>query len=112
MPHAELVAANTCRSHRRYAETIANFESGARTSHPRNLAANRAALEAARAIFIDGDATTGPGVQLRDPKKNSPPRLGGTGLRRKPTAWRSACRLNADPEQPGFELRFVAMSGH
>lgn len=45
-------------------QTVADFERGARTPYPNNLAAIRAALEAAGVIFIaeNGD---GPGVRLR-----------------------------------------------
>ncbi len=41
--------------------TIVDFEKGARTPHPNNLAAIRAALEAAGVEFTNGDA---PGVRL------------------------------------------------
>ncbi|WP_231367909.1 helix-turn-helix transcriptional regulator [Acetobacter aceti] len=41
--------------------TIKDFERGARTPHPNNLAAIRAALEAAGVEFTNGDA---PGVRL------------------------------------------------
>lgn len=47
-------------------ETIAHFERGASTPYPRNVEAIRAALEAAGVIFIERDATGGPGVRLRD----------------------------------------------
>jgi transcriptional regulator with XRE-family HTH domain len=49
--------------------TIADFERGARAPHAKNLAAIRAALEAAGIVFIDSDDTMGPGVRLRDPQK-------------------------------------------
>ena len=45
-------------------ETIANLERGARVPHPRNLAAIKAALEAAGVEFIDANGG-GPGVRLR-----------------------------------------------
>lgn len=50
--------------------TIANFERGARTPYRKTLAAMRSILEAAGVLLIDGDQTTGPGVQLRDPLEN------------------------------------------
>ena len=50
-------------------ETIAHFERGARIPHASNLKIIRAALEAAGVIFIEGDDTVGPGVQLREPRK-------------------------------------------
>lgn len=49
--------------------TIANFERGASDPYPKTLAAIRATLEAAGVVFIDGDDTIGPGVQLRKPRK-------------------------------------------
>lgn len=42
--------------------TVVDFERGARNPYPNNLAAIRAALEAAGVEFTDGDA---PGVRLR-----------------------------------------------
>lgn len=44
--------------------TLVDFERGTRTPHPNNLAAIRAALEAAGVIFIDENGE-GPGVRLR-----------------------------------------------
>lgn len=46
--------------------TLANFESGKRVPIANNLAAIRAALEAAGVEFIPADGG-GPGVRLRDP---------------------------------------------
>lgn len=46
--------------------TIMDFERGARTPHPNNLAAIRAALEAAGVEFTDEDGG-GAGVRLRKP---------------------------------------------
>jgi transcriptional regulator with XRE-family HTH domain len=46
-------------------QTITNFERGARTPHPKNLVAIRAALEAAGVEFIDRNGG-GPGVRLRE----------------------------------------------
>jgi transcriptional regulator with XRE-family HTH domain len=45
-------------------DTIADLENGSRTLSPGNLAAIRAALEAAGVIFIDENGE-GPGVRLR-----------------------------------------------
>lgn len=45
--------------------TIRDFETGKRTPIPNNLAAIRAALEAAGVLFIDQNGN-GPGVRLRD----------------------------------------------
>ena len=45
--------------------TVAEFERGARATIPRNLAAMRAAFEAAGAAFIDPNGG-GPGVRLRE----------------------------------------------
>jgi hypothetical protein len=45
-------------------DAIADFENGSRTLSPGNLAAIRAALEAAGVIFIDENGE-GPGVRLR-----------------------------------------------
>ena len=45
-------------------DTIADFEIGSRTPSENTLAAIRAALEVAGAIFIDGDGD-GTGVKLR-----------------------------------------------
>lgn len=42
--------------------TVADFEGGKRTPHPRTIEAIRTALEAAGVEFTDGDA---PGVRLR-----------------------------------------------
>ncbi len=42
--------------------TVRDFEAGRRTPYPNNLAAIRAALEAAGVTFTDGDE---PGVKLR-----------------------------------------------
>jgi transcriptional regulator with XRE-family HTH domain len=42
--------------------TLASFENGKSTPHPRTIAAIRAALEAAGVEFTNGDA---PGVRLR-----------------------------------------------
>ena len=43
--------------------TLADFEVGRRDPHPRTLAAIRAALEAAGAIFVEENGD-GPGVRL------------------------------------------------
>jgi hypothetical protein len=45
-------------------DAIVDFENGSRTLSPDNLAAIRAALEAAGVIFIDENGE-GPGVRLR-----------------------------------------------
>ena len=45
-------------------QTVVDFERGARTPYPNNLAAIRAALEAAGVIFIASNGD-GPGVRLR-----------------------------------------------
>ncbi len=45
-------------------QTIVDFERGARMPYPNNLAAIRAALEAAGVEFTDGDE---PGVKLKRP---------------------------------------------
>jgi hypothetical protein len=45
-------------------DAIVDFENGSRTLSPDNLAAIRAALEAAGVIFIDENGQ-GPGVRLR-----------------------------------------------
>jgi transcriptional regulator with XRE-family HTH domain len=50
-------------------ETVANFERGARVPHPKNLAAIRAALEAAGVEFI-AENGGGPGLRLR--RKSGP----------------------------------------
>jgi transcriptional regulator with XRE-family HTH domain len=44
--------------------TLADFETGTRSPHPRTLDAIQAALEAAGVIFIDANGE-GPGVRLR-----------------------------------------------
>lgn len=49
--------------------TIADFERGTRRPHASTLRLLQSALEEAGIIFIDGDDTTGPGVQLRAPRK-------------------------------------------
>ncbi len=46
--------------------TLADFEVGRRDPHPRTLAAIRAALEAAGAIFVEENGD-GPGVRLVRP---------------------------------------------
>ena len=46
-------------------QTVVDFERGARTPYPNNLAAIRAALEAAGVVFTNGDE---PGVKLRKPE--------------------------------------------
>ena len=46
-------------------ETIANFETGARVPHPRNLQAIRAALEKAGIEFIEENGG-GAGLRFRD----------------------------------------------
>ncbi|WP_424139101.1 helix-turn-helix transcriptional regulator [Roseomonas chloroacetimidivorans] len=46
-------------------QTVVDFERGARTPYPNNLAAIRAALEAAGVEFIERNGG-GPGVRLRD----------------------------------------------
>ncbi|WP_376094573.1 helix-turn-helix domain-containing protein [Roseomonas sp. CCTCC AB2023176] len=45
-------------------QTVVDFERGARTPYPNNLAAIRAALEAAGVIFV-AENGEGPGVRLR-----------------------------------------------
>ena len=45
-------------------QTVADFERGARTPYANNLAAIRAALEAAGVIFVEKNGD-GPGVRLR-----------------------------------------------
>lgn len=45
--------------------TVADFETGARTPHPGNLAKVRTALEAEGIAFIAPDASGGPGVTLK-----------------------------------------------
>lgn len=49
--------------------TVSDFERMAHIPYPDNLAAIRAALEAAGVTFIDGDDTAGPGVRLRNPEE-------------------------------------------
>jgi DNA-binding XRE family transcriptional regulator len=49
--------------------TIVDFEKETRVPHPNNLAAIRAALEAAGVEFTNGDA---PGVRLRSPAAGQP----------------------------------------
>ncbi len=49
--------------------TIADFEREDRKTHASTLRLLQFALEDAGIIFIDGDETTGPGVQLRAPRK-------------------------------------------
>ena len=45
--------------------TVADYERGARRPNPENLAALRAALESAGAVFIPAGKTAGPGVRLK-----------------------------------------------
>lgn len=47
-------------------QTVVDFERGARTPYPNNLAAIRTALEAAGVEFIEENGG-GPGVRLREP---------------------------------------------
>ena len=46
-------------------QTVVDFERGARTPYPNNLAAIRAALEAAGVVFVEPNGL-GPGVRLRE----------------------------------------------
>lgn len=50
------------------ANTVSRFETGKNTNAS-TIHLMRTALEAAGIVFIDGDDTIGPGVQLRDPQK-------------------------------------------
>lgn len=50
--------------------TITDFEREAHMPYPDNMAAIQTALEAAGIVFIEGTATTGPGLYLRDPREN------------------------------------------
>jgi transcriptional regulator with XRE-family HTH domain len=51
------------------ARTLADFERGARQPRASTLRLLQSALETAGIVFIDGDDTIGPGVQLRDPQR-------------------------------------------
>ena len=59
-------------------QTVANFERGARTPFPNNLAAIQRALESAGVKFITS-AEEGPGVRWRGPGGNTPPVSGSPG---------------------------------
>lgn len=45
--------------------TLADFETGTRTPHPRTLKAIREALEDAGVIFLPAEPTLGPGIRLK-----------------------------------------------
>lgn len=49
--------------------TVLRFEAGA-PANDSTVRLMQTALEAGGVVFIDGDNTIGPGIQLRDPRKN------------------------------------------
>lgn len=51
--------------------TLADFETGTRAPHHRTLKAIRATLEEAGILFLEAEATCGPGVRLKQPDPNS-----------------------------------------